>query len=810
MLRLLRGSSLSALIFWVASTGFHCDSTLFGQDSISSDEALLRSVGLTTKGQDLLNFFRLRSAGRATTDRLTELINRLGAATPVERDRACAELIGIGPPAIPSLRQAARDPDQVTTAELARRCLRALEEDSIRITSAALRLLAQRRPDEAAGTILAFLPVAEDEVVLEEARKALVIVAFRAGKIDPALEKALEDRSVVRRVATIDVLTRHGGKGTLALLRGLLRDPAPTVRVRAAQALASHHEAEAIGILIESLGELPHAQGAQVEEFLTNLAGESAPKITLMDQDDTRRDCRDAWRAWWQQPPPALRPSALLEELRKRSLTENDHVKIQTLIEALGNDSFEVREKGSEELKLLGVRTIPLLRQAARSLDVEVSQRARALLQEIDKERLSPPSPLVFRLLAVRKPVGAIEVLLNYLPNAEDDSLAQQAQQALNVLAGQEGPPDPALIRALQEPSPRRRVAAAEALCGAPSPEALPSVRKLLTDPDALVRARVAQSLARARDREAIPVLIALIGELPAEQAQPIEDYLRSLASDRPPSVEGTDRRKRQETWSAWWTANATRIELPERSQVPSRPLLLGYTLLIQNNQVIELDQAGKVRWTLTGLGNAYDAQVLPRDRVLVAEYGVSRVSERNLQGEILWQHLLPASPVNVQRLSSGNTFIATRDQLLEVDRAGKEVYALTRPSPDVISGWRTPQGQIVCLTNQGLCIWMDQAGRELRQFRLQGTLRFGNQLLPNGHLLAPHSTQNKVIEYDPEGKIVWQANVAEPVAVCRLPSGNTLVCRQFASPKLVELDPAGKVLAESNLAAFTIRVDRR
>ncbi len=210
-------------------------------------------------------------------------------------------------------------------------------------------------------------------------------------------------------------------------------------------------------------------QGKQVEGFLLDLAGESAPKIGLADDDVSRRNCREAWRKWWHEPPANLTGAVLLEELRKRSTSEKDRLKLQALIDALGDDSFVAREKASIELKSLGAVALPLLRQASRSQDPEVNRRATALVQEIDQERTPPPPVLVFRMLALRRPAGSALVLLNYLPFAEDAGLAAEVQHALNAIGSQEGPPDPVLVRALQDRALQRRGAAAEALCqGAP------------------------------------------------------------------------------------------------------------------------------------------------------------------------------------------------------------------------------------------------------------------------------------------------------------------------------------------------------
>jgi hypothetical protein len=65
----------------------------------------------------------------------------------------------------------------------------------------------------------------------------------------------------------------------------------------------------------------------------------------------------------------------------------------------------------------------------------------------------------------------------------------------------------------------------------------------------------------------------------------------------------------------------------------------------------------------LTGLLRPRDAQVLPGQRVLVAE--LNRVTERDPRGKILWEKQLQ-QPLSVQRLRNGNFFITCPTQLIE------------------------------------------------------------------------------------------------------------------------------------------------
>ena len=108
-----------------------------------------------------------------------------------------------------------------------------------------------------------------------------------------------------------------------------------------------------------------------------------------------------------------------------------------------------------------------------------------------------------------------METLLAYLPSAEDETVTAEVQLALAALASRDGKPEPAMLRALEDKVEIRRSAAAMALCQSAGGAVRLQVRKLLQDPEPAVRLRVALALARSRDKEAVPVLISLLAELP-------------------------------------------------------------------------------------------------------------------------------------------------------------------------------------------------------------------------------------------------------------------------------------------------------
>src|SRR5262249_9938347 len=137
------------------------------------------------------------------------------------------------------------------------------------------------------------------------------------------------------------------------------------------------------------------------------------------------------------------------------------------------------------------------------------------------------------------------------------ETAAAETQTALRALAIQDGKPDAALVKALEDPVPVRRVIAAELLAQFGGEGHRRAVRKLLQEKDAKVRLRVAVALANTQDKEAIPVLIGVLAELPAEQSWQAQEILELLAGDNPPEIVAADteeaRKKCQDAWARWW-----------------------------------------------------------------------------------------------------------------------------------------------------------------------------------------------------------------------------------------------------------------
>jgi HEAT repeat protein len=807
-------SLLRSLLIVAVMGGVSARSEAAGEDA-GSHEQLLQSAGLTSDGATLLEFFRTRSKAQADGEKLQGLVRQFAADAGPERIQATTELISWGPLAVPALRPAANNPDNPELAGRARKCLQWLEgASSANLAVSAARVLAVRKPDGAAAALLDYLPYADSADVAREVSDALADVAFTKGKADPAVLKGLGDQLPLRRAAACNALCKANQPEQWPAVRKLMSDPSPTVRLKAALSLAEANDVTAIPVLIELLGELPLEPRRPVEEFLGQLAGEWAPGMSFQGEDEVaRRVRRDTWAAWWRNADGP----ALMSMLRRRTLTDDDKIKIRGLIKKLGDEAFESREKASAELTSLGSMTLPLLREATRSADLEISKRANDCIRGIKFDPSHRMPTAAVRLLALRRPEGAAGALLAYLPFAEDEGVADESRRTLVLLATAEGKPEAALVKALSDADSVIRGAAAEALAKGGGIDARPEVRKLLKDRDLNVRAQVALALIAAGEKEAVPVLIDLLSALPPEQVGAVEDSLYQLAGEKAPQAPASDadaatKKKYAEAWSTWWKDNGDKIDLAKLEATRS---YLGLTLIVevQNNnmgRVVEIGRDGKERWHIDGLQYPVDAWVLGGGRVLVAEYNGRKVTERDMKGKILWEKSgYNGQTVNVQRMPNGNTFIASDQALLEVDRTGKELFMFNPGG--VTAAYKSRSGHVVALLTNGRVVKYDTAGKEVKGFQTGrgGGWTSGIDLLANGRILVAQPNRNKVVEYDGDGKQLLEVDAPQVTTATGLPNGNILVA-SYGTQRVFEVDRKGKVVWEHKGTASIFRARRR
>jgi outer membrane protein assembly factor BamB len=246
-----------------------------------------------------------------------------------------------------------------------------------------------------------------------------------------------------------------------------------------------------------------------------------------------------------------------------------------------------------------------------------------------------------------------------------------------------------------------------------------------------------------------------------------------------------------------------------------TRPL--GYTLIAEltttrrAGRVYELDAAGKLRWQLEVGRTVVDAEPVGPDRVLVTDYTNRTVTERTLKNDVVWQYSPRGSVLGARRLANGDTFVVCRNQIVQVDKDGKEVLAVPLDN-GVAAAARFRDGRLAVLTAGGVLLHLDESGKELKSIPLNSpvlTVGANIDVTPGGRVLVPLFSANKVVEVDGDGKVVWEAAVQQPNSVQRLPNGHTLVASR-ATQTVTELDRAGKEVRSFPTDGLPYRAVRR
>ncbi len=266
----------------------------------AADLQTLKDANLSPEGPALLAFFRSRTLSDVDRTQIAAEIRKLGSESFEEREGAEEALVKMGAPAVSLLRQATRA-DDIEVVRRAEQCLQRIDKVAgAAVTAAAARELGRRKPAGTADALLAFVPYADDDAVLDAVRAGLAATALRDGKPEKSVVEALKDTQAVRRGVAAEALARSGSAEQRQVARRFLKDPDKLIRLRVGLALVEAHDKAAVPPVIDLLAELPRDQVWQIEDLLYRLAGEQAPLNLAPGIDEpSRRRYRDAWSAWW-------------------------------------------------------------------------------------------------------------------------------------------------------------------------------------------------------------------------------------------------------------------------------------------------------------------------------------------------------------------------------------------------------------------------------------------------------------------------------------------------------------------------------
>jgi HEAT repeat protein len=637
-------------------------------------------------------------------------------------------------------------------------------------------VLVLRKQPKAAEALFNFLPSINTDPFLEEEILACVgRLTITPTKVDPLILDALKDKYPFRRHAAAYLIGRRAGPEYRDQLRDMLGDDDVRVPQRVAEGLYGKRAAQTLADALTS-----------DEAILRNLKME-------------------------------FTEPALLKFISTRTLSEADQKQYRDLVKQMGSGIHPVREVATKKLLKEGIKALAFLKEAEYDLDAERSERAKLCLKDIrDTNNTSIPIAAAHLLARPAQKKGAspaesIRTLLAYIPFVDDEAVEEEVLTALTLLSLREPTIEPSLVKALTDPSPARRAAAAYVLGHVGTTKQVDLVVPLLDDRQPIVRLRAAQGLLAARNKAALPSFVKLVETVPAPYLPRVEEVLNRLAEDKGPvePIQALSRDKAAKAWGKWLDDNKDKIDL---GNLGDRESYLGLVTICEydnqigniNGQVWESARGGPKRWGFGGVqGNTQltgpmDAHTLPNGRILIAENSANRVTERDSKGEIKWQYNVNNNPIACQRLPNGNTFIACYNMVTEIRPDKSVVYTHTRLPNNaqfyIFGAHKTKNGHIVVINSQGNVVEMDANGNLINAIQVQ---TFNNwcsvEMQPNGNYLVATMNPGSVREIDRKGTEVWSKQFPGVFRATRLPNGNVLVAA-MNTREVAEIDRAGTV----------------
>ncbi len=244
--------------------------------------------------------------------------------------------------------------------------------------------------------------------------------------------------------------------------------------------------------------------------------------------------------------------------------------------------------------------------------------------------------------------------------------------------------------------------------------------------------------------------------------------------------------------------------------------------LAVDRGHAAIVNPKGEVEWEYPCKHDAHDIALLANGNVLLIT-GPTTVVEVTPEKKIAWKH--EAKPKEgykgkveihaIQRLDNGNTMIAESGnlRLIEVDKDDKIVaeIPLTVNKPNSHRDTRLARkldngNYLVCHEGDGTVREYDGKGKVVWSYKLDlagrpatpghgpeghGTEVFGAIRLANGNTVIAGGNNNRVIEVDPKGEVVWSIGhdelpgirLAWVTTLHALPNGNLIVGNCHAGP---------------------------
>ena len=767
-------------------------------EELSSERELLKAAGFNPANtQSLIPFFKGRSSSIPAKANVDKLISLLLKGNPEEKGSAKKDLICLGDYVISALKKTSAEVLDPASEKTIKDCIELLEgKASENLIAAALKVFASEGKSDAAEALFDFLPFAAEETLRSECESALRSLFLTSSVSGTLFEKKLADSNPYKRAVAAEILVRKGTPNQISLAKSLLEDPSSLVRTRLVIAYLEQKDRIALPAALKLLASDSKDISSLIESSLTSLAGEWAIQGPKNDDSVSRNINQAAWAGWWK----SINEQDLLALLREATaplalISESDKIFKENNIELTKKHMNTRAFKSNPALQAF------LLNRAAFDINL-----AKLIEPEINTIKLQLQSnqitPALVRLITLVRPANAIETILAYIPSCHDENIQELLGECLALYLIDQSTITPSLVAASTSGIEETRTFAGRVLAKSSNAEAQKICATLLSDPSTRVRFEIARELIKNQNKAAIPVLIELMTKVSGEKADAIDQFLRAIAKDKSPESK-SDSKADAAAWNIWWQKEGGQLTLVPGTK--NQEILKNFLVVESFNQekksgrVLLVNPAGKILWEIANLSNPTDATLLPNNKILITEQGANRVTERDTKGNISWEKSA-SNPFLCQRLSNGNTFIASRNKIIETNRAGNEIFSFNYPNETILAACKTRTNEYALLTYNGAFLKLDSKGNEVSKSRIPFPTNFGingGAITQNDRVLVSIPTVNKIMEFDFNGQATWESTITMPGIPTKLSNGN-VVAPSLNGSKIVEIRTDGKIIYES------------
>ena len=780
------------LLIWIGSGSFVYSQT-------TSEKDLIQTAGFNSPDNiSAIVLLETRASPPPSKENLDMWIRELNNPAQQTRQKARQMLINAGDYSVWHLENLKNNATDGANSKNARECLDLiLGNHATRLVEISLRLASQDSQSRAGLAILGYAPYAPTDLIFEETSEALKNWVAKSEHAKEILSAALSQSHPRKRALAAELLIQKKWASDEQVLK-LLGDSSEQVSSMATLALLKQMDKRAIPQAIKAFETATPENAKRMEDTLMAIAGEWSVQGPLPTDQLSQKIRQSIWEAWWKN----IQSRDLLAPVRLATITPEKAITIRSMVSKMISDGTELTKTFTENLSPAEAGF--LLNLANHSKKVESAcLKSMGELEKINRKQ--DVTTALIQLIELSQPDDAANTLIQYASSCPDEATWEQLKSVLNK--------DPkktiaceSVLKNNNSPEPSKALAM-ELI--SPESEPFREIQAKIHEKSAVLKIAYAKVMFLKEPYDCAKLILETCKELPNQKASWLMNWMAGQIENTTTEINTESPEetvKTMERLGTWLEANKGKIQLIKSTTSKlSNPILLVENMNPEkkSGRVLLMGEKGGILWEINNLNSPNDAK-FNQGRVLISEAGNNRVTERDIRGNVLWEKQIQ-NPFYVQKTSNGNIFIAARNEILELDSKGKEIFKHSVSGQTILAARKSGPTEYHVLQYSGNLVKINSKGSELSKVIIPFPTNFGLNgatLLADGKILVSIPTINKIMEFSDRGNLLHEYDSTAPGIATRNMDG-TILASNLQANKLVKIRRDGKVLWETPPGKF-------